>query len=235
VGILNPVVRFLGPYQTVCNYWNYQWTYLGEHLSAKDPTGTAQRVLANSAPPQNNSLATQGAYEPANATRKTAASEGYPTFDLFPGLPPPLPPLPLFFPEIAEDELREVLGDPAVLHGQPYGGAIDNQGNADCETGQRGYPRNRMALKIPDRDSSRTVDPVPLTPPVSFFLPDPPVREFGGNRFQVVSDPHTPGNQGSTYRGRPDVPDGETFSREPEWPPASELPPALSTGTYGGW
>ena len=26
-------------------------------------------------------------------------------------------------------------------HGQAYGAAIDNQGNADCETGQRGYPK----------------------------------------------------------------------------------------------
>ena len=74
----------------------------------------------------------------------------------------------------------------------------------------RGYPMNRMALKIPNRDSS-------------------------GNRFQIVTDPHTPGNQGQTYAGRPDVPGGETFSREAEWPPAGQLPPALSTGTYGGW
>ena len=25
-------------------------------------------------------------------------------------------------------------------HGPVYGAAVDNQGNADCETGQRGYP-----------------------------------------------------------------------------------------------
>ncbi len=30
---------------------------------------------------------------------------------------------------------------PEFLHGQPYGAAIDTQGNADCETGQRGYPK----------------------------------------------------------------------------------------------
>ena len=27
VGIMNPLVRFLGPYQTVCNGWNYLFTY----------------------------------------------------------------------------------------------------------------------------------------------------------------------------------------------------------------
>jgi len=209
VGILNPLIRFLGPYQTVCNGFTYQFTFLGEHLTAQDNTGTAQRVLANSAPPQRNSLASEGAYEPANATRKTAAEEGYPSVgSLFAGLPGgPLGGVGAHIDEI----IRELFGDPAVLHGQPYAGAIDNEGNADCEIGQRGYPENRMALKIPNRDR--------------------PAR----NRFQIVTDPHTPGNQGSTYRGRPDVPGGQTFSREPEWPPASKLPPALETGTYGGW
>ena len=50
-----------------------------------------------------------------------------------------------------------------------------------------------------------------------------------------MTDPHTPGNQGPSYAGRSNVPEGETFSREPEWPPAGQLPPALQTGTYGGW
>ena len=27
---LQPQLRFLAPYQTVCNYWNYFWTFLGE-------------------------------------------------------------------------------------------------------------------------------------------------------------------------------------------------------------
>jgi virulence factor Mce-like protein len=201
VSILNPVVRFIGPYQTVCNNWNYWWTYLSEHLTSNDPTGTAQRVLINSAPPQHNSLGSEGAYEPANATRKTAASEGYPTVPLFAGTPFKVP---------LQELISELFGDPAVLHGQPYAAAIDNKGHADCEFGQQGYPTNRMAVAIPDRDSS-------------------------GNRFQVVRDPHTPGNQGPTYHGRSEVPDGETFSRQPEWPPASQLPDALSTGVYGGW
>ena len=30
---LRPQLRFLGPYQTVCNYWTYFFTYLGEHVS----------------------------------------------------------------------------------------------------------------------------------------------------------------------------------------------------------
>jgi hypothetical protein len=226
VGILNPMIRFLGPYQTVCNGFGYQFTYLGEHLTAEDNTGTAQRVLINTAPPQKNSLQNEGAFEPANATRKTALEEGYPAAgSIFPdtlaAINSNVPPFLQFLfapfnvfpnsPGVAiNDLISDLIGDPSVLHGQVYAAAIDNKGKADCEIGQRGYPRNRMALGIPDRDAS-------------------------GNRFQLVTDPHTPGNQGSTFRGRPETPGGETFSREPEWPPASELPPALSTGTYGGW
>lgn len=38
--------------------------------------------------------------------------------------------------------------DPAALHNQPYGRAVDEQGNADCENGQRGY-LNRVAEGAP--------------------------------------------------------------------------------------
>ena len=39
------MVRYLGPYQTVCNDWNYWWTYLSEHVSEATSFGFAQRVL----------------------------------------------------------------------------------------------------------------------------------------------------------------------------------------------
>ena len=40
-------MRFYGPYVTVCNYWNYFFTYLAEHFSEPDTTGSAQRALVN--------------------------------------------------------------------------------------------------------------------------------------------------------------------------------------------
>ena len=99
-GTLNPMVRYLGPFQTVCNDWNYWWTYLSEHISARTGYGFAQRALLNTDPnPGNLTVASQGATAPAGT-----------------------------------------LGGPEFLHAQSYGAAIDNQGNADCETGQRGYP-----------------------------------------------------------------------------------------------
>jgi virulence factor Mce-like protein len=107
VDTLNPMVRYLGPYQTVCDDWNYWWTYLSEHISEQTAFGFAQRVLLNSAnSSQMNSITSQGATAPVNG-----GSVDSPT------------------------------GGNAFLHAQPYGAAIDDQGNADCETGQRGYPK----------------------------------------------------------------------------------------------
>jgi hypothetical protein len=99
VSTLNPMVRYLGPYQTVCDYWNYWWTYLSEHLSQQTKFGFAQRALINTANGQEpDNVGQQGATAPAGT-----------------------------------------LGGDEYLHAPPYGAAIDNQGNADCETGQRGY------------------------------------------------------------------------------------------------
>jgi virulence factor Mce-like protein len=106
VTTLNPMVRFLGPYVTVCNYWNYFWTFLSEHISEQTNLGFAQRVLLNSANPlQPNNVGQQGATAPANGG----------------GTDSP------------------ISGGNEYLHAQAYGAAVDNQGSADCETGQRGW------------------------------------------------------------------------------------------------
>jgi hypothetical protein len=108
VTTLNPMIRYLGPYVTVCNYWNYFWTYLSEHISEATVFGYAQRVLLNMANPlQPNNVGQQGATAPVNGGGMDSLLSGGNEF----------------------------------LHAQAYGSAIDNQGNADCETGQRGYPK----------------------------------------------------------------------------------------------
>ena len=63
VTTLQPQLRFLGPYVTVCNYWNIFWTFAAEHLSTPDPTGSSQRVLFNSGDDQNDELTSMGANE----------------------------------------------------------------------------------------------------------------------------------------------------------------------------
>ena len=147
---LNPMVRYLGPFQTVCDDWNYWWTYLAEHISEATSFGTAQRVLlmqSNSA--QNNNVSDQGATAPVDGG----------SFD-------------------------SPQGGNQYLHGEVYGAAVDDQGNADCETGQRGYPQK-----------------------LNYY--DPQGRNLD-------SDPHTPGDQGTTFAGQAHVPAGETFSRAPQ-------------------
>jgi hypothetical protein len=66
VRTLNPQLRFYGPYVTVCNSANYFFTFLAEHFSEPDTTGSAQRALANTAPPQEDAIGGMGADEPAN-------------------------------------------------------------------------------------------------------------------------------------------------------------------------
>jgi virulence factor Mce-like protein len=66
VTTLNPQLRFYGPYVTVCNSWNYFWTYLAEHFSEPDTTGSAQRALLNLTGRQDDSIGSMGANEPAN-------------------------------------------------------------------------------------------------------------------------------------------------------------------------
>jgi ABC-type transporter Mla subunit MlaD len=66
VTTLNPQLRFLGPYQTVCNYWTYFWTFLGEHVSQEAPVGFIQRALVRSTGQQSNNPSSMGAPFPAN-------------------------------------------------------------------------------------------------------------------------------------------------------------------------
>jgi virulence factor Mce-like protein len=169
VSVLNPLLRFLGPDVTVCNGWNYFWTFLGEHLSEPDTTGTSQRALLNTAPTQKDSPGDIGAAEPANGQNYDPARSGQNSI--------------------------------AFLHNQPYPGAINSDGTADCENGQHGYMQGPLA--------------------------------YGGDpKYRVVLDPHVPGSQGPTFKGRPRVPAGETFSRENQT--GVKLEPWATTGIYSG-
>jgi virulence factor Mce-like protein len=106
---LNPTLRWIGPHVTVCNYFTYFWTFLADHLSDEDATGTVERIQVKLAPlAQANSMLQFGATHPANG-----------------GLSDPVQ--------------KTLLGDPVNFHGQEYGAAVDANGNADCESGQRGY------------------------------------------------------------------------------------------------
>jgi|tagenome__1003787_1003787.scaffolds.fasta_scaffold20973295_2 ABC-type transporter Mla subunit MlaD len=65
IATFSPTVRYVGPFITVCNYWNYFWTFTAEHFTAPTGVGTAERALLNSAGSQSNSVGSAGAVLPA--------------------------------------------------------------------------------------------------------------------------------------------------------------------------
>ncbi len=113
VTTLNPTLRYLGPYVTVCNQLTTYFTFLAEQFSETDPTGSAQRALLNNSSNQTNGINQTGATGPANGQ------------GVAPG------------------------NTPQYLHAQPYGAAVTNSGNADCEAEQRGYPTRIARLAPP--------------------------------------------------------------------------------------
>jgi ABC-type transporter Mla subunit MlaD len=151
---LNPTVRFLGPYITVCNYFNYSFTHVAEHLTEQDPTGGAQRTLLNQAGQQ---------VDPTTGARTGVTTLGAP------------------FPANG----GEGSGAHQFLHANNYSAAVSRNGDADCESGQRGYVER-----------------------LNTYSDNPDLK--------TVVDPHLPGNSGTTFTGRPHVPRGQTFSRQPE-------------------
>jgi virulence factor Mce-like protein len=115
---LNPTLRWAGPHQTVCNYFTYWWTFLTDHLAEEDATGTVERIQVKLAP-----LGQKNSMMSFGAAQP--ANGG------------------------AIDPVQHALfGDAAALHDQGPGAAVTASGDADCESGQRGYP-TRLADGYP--------------------------------------------------------------------------------------
>jgi virulence factor Mce-like protein len=155
VQLAAPLVEYVAPYQTVCNYWVYYWTSISEHVSEPVRNGTIQRALSKTDNrTQDNRVSIMEAEVPA---------------------------------DIPEDQSARTATDPegnplTTLHRQYYQPAIDAQGNADCQEGQKGY------LEGPLVEGGRY-----------------PRGQLGGNH--VVVDPDTPGNRGPTFKGVPRLQD----------------------------
>jgi virulence factor Mce-like protein len=106
---LNPTLRYVGPHITVCNYFNTTWTNFADHLSEEDATGTYQRIQVKNVP-----LTQQNSLATFGAVRPAAGGTSDPV-------------------------TKAVLGDQVAVHQADYMRAVDENGNADCEGGQRGY------------------------------------------------------------------------------------------------
>jgi hypothetical protein len=112
LGVLKPLINFVAPFQTVCNYTTYFAAGLGEHQSEGVSNGTAERVLLKTDNNmQDNRFSNVFSDRPADVPidqdpRTVKAPNGQPL---------------------------------EIFHGGPYFPAIDAQGNADCQNGQFGF------------------------------------------------------------------------------------------------
>ena len=67
VDVAAPGIRFIAPYQTVCNYANYFFVPLGTHISTPGGGGTTERILLKQAErEQLNALTARGASRPVD-------------------------------------------------------------------------------------------------------------------------------------------------------------------------
>jgi virulence factor Mce-like protein len=143
----NSALSTIVPYETVCNYWNYWFTFLPEHLSEKDIVGTTQRVTlvsppSNLLPPPPAAQGPLAAYSGIQANGKetfTAPYSGPPSGGTSPATAnPPAgsqgPPMPLV-PNPGRFEPHTL----PILHGNPYGPS-GTASAPNCQGGQTGYP-----------------------------------------------------------------------------------------------
>ena len=131
VGTLQPQLRFLGPYVTVCNYWTTFWTFTAEHFTAPDMTGGSERALLNDSNGDPDNVTSQGANEFVHGVA------GDPI-----------------------DHAKNG-GRPQHVHNNTTGGyAIHADGRADCQKGQQGYAYglNRFRPKGYDAYARAAVD-----------------------------------------------------------------------------
>jgi virulence factor Mce-like protein len=120
-----PAAEHIAPYETICNYWNYWFTFLPEHLTETDQIGTSQRVYGESVPPGLEAHGPLGGYSGIAANGRHG----------------PIPP--------GNDQNFQPLEWP-ILHGNPYGPAVTN-GQPDCQSGQTGYALGAGGLSVPNQ------------------------------------------------------------------------------------
>ncbi len=155
-----PAASFIAPYQTVCNYFGYWTSYFPEHLSERDNIGHTQRVSIIGVPgtltPETMPQTPIGAYSGLQANG--IQENDNPTTPT------------------ENEALQFRPRDMPILHGNPYGPAVDESGNADCQPGQVGY-----------------------------LLGDLRVSGQAANN-PAVGVSNIPGNRGPTFHGRASIP-----------------------------
>ncbi len=115
----NSAGRAIAPVELYCNYWEYWFTYLTEHITQRDQVGFSQRVALVGSP----GLTTPSEY-PINPLDNYSGGQANGRFS---ALAPPGD-AGVFDPHLQP-----------ILHGNPY---VDygTRDNPNCQNGQTGYP-----------------------------------------------------------------------------------------------
>jgi ABC-type transporter Mla subunit MlaD len=164
-----PLADFVTPAQTVCNYWNYFWTLLPEHLTERDSIGFSQRVSLIATPQGTLTLnldldgtgplpgVPTSVPGPAQTGLSTAGYSGVQANGKYGAAPTP----PHTEGQFDPHELP-------ILHA--HAAAPTGQNGSDCQPGQTGYAlgqlrvagqsRQNPAALVPDLPGDRGVTDV---------------------------------------------------------------------------
>jgi ABC-type transporter Mla subunit MlaD len=167
-----PLAEHVVPAQTVCNYWNYFWTLLPEHLTERDSVGYTQRVSLIATPPGSLTL------DPGTGTPLTVPGEvetglsiaGYSGVQANGKAGPAHPSSGEFDPH-----------EWPILHGDP--GRPTGQDGNDCQGGQTGYLLGRLPVPGQSKSNPAVVAPdLPGGGPTTVFWNQDGTRELRDTR-----------------------------------------------------
>jgi ABC-type transporter Mla subunit MlaD len=133
-----PLAEWVVPAQTVCNYWNYWFTFLTEHLTDRDQVGYNQRVVIVGMPQGDRQVQAAGGLTFTAPGETEAPLAGY-SGKQANGI----------FSPTGEFQPYEM----PILHGNPYGPTGQAGSQADCQSGQTGYALGNFPVPGQSPDS----------------------------------------------------------------------------------
>jgi hypothetical protein len=174
-----PLAAHVVPAQTVCNYWNYWFTFLPEHLTDRDQVGFNQRVVIVGMP-QGDRQVQAGApifpnpptFNPPTTNTLTVPGESEVPMAGYSGKQANG----IFSPT---DEFRPY--EIPILHGNPYGpGGQQGPEFPDCQSGQTGYALGNYPVPGQSSDSPAfTISDIPGSRgPTTLFYNEQGEREL---------------------------------------------------------
>jgi hypothetical protein len=147
----DPLARFVAPAQTVCNYWNYWFTFLPNGLSDRDQVGYGFRQALTEYPMGPEHVAV-GPVEESFAGQVQAPMAGYSGI---------------------QSNGRDQNGvfkpfELPIAYGPvygPHGEEPARPGREDCQAGQNGYPLGQSALtRLPGQSPANPANAAPDFP-----------------------------------------------------------------------